>query len=57
MSDPVAQMIYQGALSTPLVSLMSVGGLDAKWVMFIYYHANKRFGKAIRALFGKYDVE
>lgn len=57
MSDPVAQMIYQGALSTPLVSLMSVGGLDAKWVMFIYYHANKRFGKAVRALFGKYDVE
>ena len=57
MSDPVAQMIYQGALSTPLISMMSVAGLNAKYVMFIYYHANKRYGKAFKALLGKYDIE
>lgn len=52
--DPVAQMTARGAAETPLISLMSVGGVPAKYVMFILHHANKRRGKAIKALFGKY---
>ncbi|MGN1040500.1 MAG: fibronectin type III-like domain-contianing protein, partial [Candidatus Fimimonas sp.] len=55
--DPVAQMISCGARETPLVSLMSVGGLSAKLVLFLLHHSNKRHGKALKALFGKYDVE
>lgn len=55
--DPVAQMLYQGAITTPLISMMSVGGVPAKYVMFLYYHANKRRGQALKALFGKYNIE
>lgn len=55
--DPVAQMLYQGAITTPLISMMSVGGIPAQYVMFLYYHANKQRGKALKALFGKYTVE
>lgn len=55
LSDPVAQMMLRGAMETPLISLMSVGGVPAKYVIFLYYHANKRRGKALKALlFGKY---
>lgn len=57
ITDPVAQMILQGAKTTPLISLMSVGGVPSKYVMFLYYHANKKRGKALKALFGKYSVE
>lgn len=56
-ADPVAKMTYCGALTTPLISLMSVGGVKPNVVMFLYYHANKRYVKALKALFGKYDVE
>lgn len=56
-ADPVAQMTYYGALTTPLISLMSVGGVSASVVMFLYYHANRRHFKALKALFGKYDIE
>ncbi len=55
--DPVAQMLYQGAITTPIISLMSVGGIKAKYAMFIYYHANKKRGKALKSLFGKYNIE
>ncbi|MCM1533816.1 MAG: glycoside hydrolase family 3 C-terminal domain-containing protein [Corallococcus sp.] len=55
--DPVAKMIYKGSLETPLISIMSVGGIPSKYVMFICYHANKRKGKALKALRGKYDIE
>ncbi|MGN1066789.1 MAG: glycoside hydrolase family 3 C-terminal domain-containing protein, partial [Candidatus Fimimonas sp.] len=43
--DPVEQMISCGARETPLVSLMSVGGLSAKLVLFLLHHSNKRHGK------------
>lgn len=52
--DPVAKMIYRGAMETPLISLMSIGGVPAKYVMFILHHANKRRIKALKALFGKF---
>lgn len=55
--DPNAQMIYRGALETPLISLMSVGGVPTKYVMYLYYHSNKQFGKAFKALFGKYNID
>lgn len=57
VNDPVAQMIIQGSLTTPLISMMSIGGVPAKYVMFLYYHANKCRGKALKALLGKYSVE
>lgn len=50
--DPVARMVYSGALETPLISLVSVGGLQAKYVMYILHHANKRPFRALCALFG-----
>ena len=56
-SDPVAQMTYHGALETPLISLMSVGGVAPKYVMFFLHHANRRHGKALSALFGKYTID
>lgn len=56
-NDPVAQMIYNTALATPLISLMSVGGLNPKYVMFLLYHGNKKFGKAFKALCGKYEID
>ncbi|MCH5152206.1 MAG: glycoside hydrolase family 3 C-terminal domain-containing protein [Clostridiales bacterium] len=55
--DPVAQMICRGAMETPLISLMSTGGVAAKYVMFFLHHANRRHGKALAALLGKYSVE
>ena len=53
ITDPVAQMVYQGALTTPLISLMSVGDVPSKYVMFLLHNANRHHGKAIKALFGK----
>ncbi|MCH5159646.1 MAG: glycoside hydrolase family 3 C-terminal domain-containing protein [Clostridiales bacterium] len=53
INDPVAQMVYRGAKETPLISMMSVGGVPTKYVFFILHHANRRYGKAIAALFGK----
>lgn len=53
--DPVAQMISCGARETPLISLMSIGGIKAKYVMFLLNHANKKHWKAFKALFGKID--
>lgn len=53
LSDPVAQMILHGAMETPLISLMSVGGVRAKYVMFLLHSANKRRKKAIAALFNR----
>lgn len=55
--DPVAQMILNSAKETPLISLMSIGGVPAKYVKFLYYHANKKHGKAFLALFGKYKLD
>ena len=52
-NDPVAQMVYRGAKETPLISMMSVAGVPAKYVFFLLHHANRRHGKAISALFGK----
>ena len=52
-SDPVAQMIINGALTTPLISLMSVGGVPAKYVMLLLHNANREHGKAFKALFGR----
>lgn len=57
ISDPVAQMILNGAKETPLISLMSIGGVPAKYVKFLYYHANRKHGKAFLALFGKYKLD
>lgn len=51
--DPVAQMTYRGAMETPLISMMSVAGMPAKYVFFLLHHANRRYGKSISALFGK----
>ena len=56
-ADPVAQMIYRGALEIPLISMMSTGGVPAKYVMFLFYHSNRKYGKALKALFGKYNIE
>lgn len=50
--DPVAQMTYFGSLQTPLFSIMSVGGIDSKYVLFLLDHANKKHGKAIKDLLG-----
>ena len=55
--NPNAQMIYRGALETPLISMISVGGVPAKYVMYLYYHSNRRPIKAFRALFGKYNID
>ena len=51
--DATAQMIYRGAQETPLISMMSVAGVPTKYVFFLLHHANRRYGKAIAALFGK----
>ncbi len=56
-ADPVAKMTYISACTTPLISVMSVGGIKAKYVMFILYSANKKRGKALAALRGKYEIE
>lgn len=50
--DPVAQMLIHGSMETPLISMMSVGGVPAKYVLFLLHNANKRHGKAFKALFG-----
>ncbi len=55
--DPIAQMTYISACTTPLISLMSVGGVKAKYVMFLLYSANKKRLKALAALRGKYEIE
>lgn len=52
LSDPVAQMIFRGAMETPLISMMSVGGIPAHYVMFLLHNANKRHCKAFKALMG-----
>ncbi len=51
--DPVAKMTYLSALSTPLISLMSVGGVKSKYVMYLLYKGNKKPFKALAALRGK----
>ena len=55
--DPNAQMIYRGAMETPLISLMSVGGVPTKYVVYLLYHSNRHYGKALKALFGKYKID
>lgn len=55
--DPVAKMVYRSALGTPLISLMSIGGVKTKYVMFLLYNGNKKYRKALKALRGKYDIE
>ena len=57
LQDPVAQMIMTGMMQTPLISMMSVGGIPAKFIKFIYHNANKQHGKAWKALFGKYTID
>ncbi len=57
VDDPVTQMILSGAKETPLISLMSIGGVKAKYVIFLLYHANKQRWRAFKALFGKYVIE
>lgn len=56
LNDPVAQMIYRGAMETPLISIMSVGGIPAKYVVFLLHHANRQHGKALKALFGRVEI-
>ena len=55
--DPAAKMIWYGAMETPLISLMSVGGIPAKYVKFLLYHANRQHGKALKALRGKFEID
>jgi hypothetical protein len=57
VQDPVAQMIITGMMQTPLISMMSVGGIPAKYIKFILHNANKQHGKAWKALFGKYNID
>ena len=57
LQDPVAQMILTGMMQTPLISMMSVGGIPAKFIKFILHTANKQHGKAWKALFGKYTID
>lgn len=56
LQDPVAQMLMTGMMETPLISMMSVGEIPAKYVKFILHSANKQHGKAWKALFGKYTI-
>lgn len=56
-NDPVVQMLVNGAKQTPLISMMSVGKVNARYVKFILYHANKKHFKALKALFGKYTID
>ena len=56
LADPVAQLTIYGALETPLISMMSVGGVPAKYVLFLLHNANKRHGKAFKALCGKIEL-
>ena len=51
--DPVAQMVYKGSKETPLISMMGMAPLQAKYVFFLLHHANRRYGKSMAALFGK----
>ncbi len=55
--DPIAKMTYTQALTTPLISMMSVGGVKAKYVMFLLYSANGQRLKALAALRGKYETD
>ena len=54
--DPLAKMTYISALTTPLISLMSVGGVKAKYVLFLLHSANKHTLKALAALRGKLEI-
>ena len=54
--DPVAQMVYNGAFQTPLYSLMSMGGVKPKYVLFLLHNANGSHGAALKALFGSYEI-
>ncbi len=54
--DPVAKMMYASALTTPLISLMSVGGMKSKDVLFVLHSANKHIMKALAALRGKSEI-
>lgn len=56
-NDPVVKLTLSGALETPLISMMSVGKVNAKFVKFILYHVNRQHFKAFRALFGKYTID
>lgn len=51
-NDPLAKMTYTSALGTPLISLVSVGGVKAKYAMFMLHCANKKIFKALAALRG-----
>lgn len=53
LDHPMAQMFYCGAKETPLISLMSVGGLPSKYVVYILHHSNRKYFKALAALFGR----
>lgn len=53
INHPMAQMVYCGAKETPLISIMSVGGLPAKYVLYILHHSNRKYFKALAALFGR----
>lgn len=55
--DPVAKMTYRSALTTPLISLMSVGGIKAKYVLYLLHKGNKKPLKALAALRGKTDLD
>lgn len=56
-NDPVVKLTLSGALETPLISMMSVGKIDAKYVKFLLHHANRQHCKALAALFGKYTID
>ncbi len=55
--DPVVQMTLHGSWETPLISTMSVGKIDARYVKFLLHHANREHCKALRALFDKYTID
>lgn len=57
LRDPVAQMTIKGMMETPLISMMSVGGIDAKYIKAILHFANKQSSKGWKALFGKYNID
>lgn len=53
ITHPEAQMFYSGATQTPLISLISLGGIPAKYVLYILHHSNRKYFKALGALFGR----
>lgn len=55
--DPLAKMMYRGSMETPLISMMSVGSVNPKYVMFLLHHANRKYWAAFAALFGRYNIK